>query len=242
MKKIGFLGLGVMGLPMALNVLNKSGCPVIGFDVAQKQKDAFQKAGGTVTDDPVEIYKTCDVIMQMLPTHATIINSIEQAIQYGKPGNIILDLDSTAPEILLDLYPKVEAAGMHLLDSPVSGGNPMAIAGTLAIMTGGKKEIFEELPSACFGVVMAKGIDNNNAYPEIEQFLDESIQAAMQRFEGRKVKEDPDILPYREAFRALNILSNIVLNELDWWVASQWENMPIHYEYKTRQNFSCAIK
>ena len=82
-----------------------------------------------------------------------------------------------------------------------------------------KKEIFEELPSACF--VMAKGIDNNNAYPEIEQFLDESIQAAMQRFEGRKVKEDPDILPYREAFRALNILSNIVLNELDWWVASQ---------------------
>ena len=51
-----------------------------------------------------------------------------------------------------------------------------------------------------------------------------------------------ELLPYREAFRALNILSNIVLNELDWWVASQWENMPIHYEYKTRQNFSCAIK
>ena len=145
MKKIGFLGLGVMGLPMALNVLNKSGCPVIGFDVAQKQKQAFHQAGGTVTDAPVEISTTCDVIMQMLPTHATIINSIEQAIQYGKPGNIILDLDSTAPEILLDLYPTVEAAGMHLLDSPVSGGNPMAIAGTLAIMTGGKKEIFEEV-------------------------------------------------------------------------------------------------
>ena len=51
-----------------------------------------------------------------------------------------------------------------------------------------------------------------------------------------------ELLPYREAFQALNILSNIVLNELDWWVASQWENMPIHYEYKTRQNFSCAIK
>ena len=51
-----------------------------------------------------------------------------------------------------------------------------------------------------------------------------------------------ELLPYREAFRALNILSNIVLNELDWWVASQWENMPILHEYKTRQNFSCAIK
>lgn len=66
-----------------------------------------------------------------------------------------------------------------------------------------KKEIFEELPSACFGIVMAKGIDNNNAYPVIEQFLDESIQAAMQRFEGRKVKEDPDIISYREAFVGL---------------------------------------
>ena len=145
MKKIGFLGLGVMGLPMAKNVLAKSGCPVMGFDVVQKQKDAFREAGGIVVDDPVEIYKTCDVIMQMLPTHAIIINSIEQAIQYGKPGNIILDLDSTAPDILLDLYPKVEAAGMYLLDSPVSGGNPMAIAGTLAIMTGGSKEIFDEV-------------------------------------------------------------------------------------------------
>ena len=71
-----------------------------------------------------------------------------------------------------------------------------------------EKEIFEKLPNACFGVVMAKGIDNSKAYPEIEQFLDESIQTAMQRFEGKKVKEEPDILPYREAFRALNINPN----------------------------------
>ena len=55
---------------------------------------------------------------------------------------------------------------------------------------------------------MPKGIDNNNAYLEIEQFLDESIQAAMQRFEGRKVRENPDIIPYREAFWTLNINTN----------------------------------
>ena len=76
----------------------------------------------------------------------------------------------------------------------------------------------------------------------MDKISDATRQDIMQRFEGRKVKEDPDILPYREAFRALNILSNIVLKELDWWVASQWENMPTHYEYKTRQNFSYAIK
>ena len=127
----------------------------------------------------------------------------------------------------------------------------VAIGNTLTSVVGSSITTVAGFIALCFmsftlgldlGVVMAKGIDNNNAYPEIEQFLDESIQAAMQRFEGRKVKEDPDILPYREAFRSLNILSNIVLNELDWWVASQWENMPTHYEYKTRQNFSCAIK
>ena len=145
MKKIGFVGLGVMGLPMAKNLVAKSGCTIMGYDVVQKQMDALQEAGGVAVADVTEIYKTCDIIMQMLPTHAIIINSIEQALQYGKPGNIIVDLDSTAPEILQELYPKVEAAGMHLLDSPVSGGNPMAIAGTLAIMTGGKKEIFEEV-------------------------------------------------------------------------------------------------
>ena len=142
--KIGFLGMGVMGLPMAKNVVKKSGCEVLGYDVAQKQLDDFAAAGGTPVSDPVEIYKNCDVILQILPTHPIIRNSVEQAIQYGKPGNIIVDLSSTAPDIIQELYAKTKAAGMYLLDSPVSGGNPMAIAGTLAIMTGGDKEAYEK--------------------------------------------------------------------------------------------------
>ena len=64
-----------------------------------------------------------------------------------------------------------------------------------------EKEIFEKLPNACFGVVMARGIDNSKAYPEIEKLLTESIQTAALHFEGKKVKEEPEILPYREAFR-----------------------------------------
>ncbi len=143
--KIGFLGMGVMGLPMAKNVVKKSGCTVMGFDVAQKQLDAFQEAGGIPVTDPMEIYKSCDVILQILPTHAIIRNSVEQAVRYGKPGNIIVDLSSTAPDIVKELYETAKAAGMFLLDSPVSGGNPMAIAGTLAIMTGGDREAFERV-------------------------------------------------------------------------------------------------
>ena len=143
MEKIGFLGMGVMGLPMAKNVVKKCGLPVLGYDVVQKQVDAFREAGGIPVEDPVEIYKNCDVILQILPTHPIIRNSVEQAIQYGKPGNIIVDLSSTAPDIILEMYDQAKAAGMFLLDSPVSGGNPMAAAGTLAIMTGGDREAFD---------------------------------------------------------------------------------------------------
>lgn len=144
MKKIGFLGMGVMGLPMAKNLLQKSGCEILGYDVMEKQREGFIAAGGTVAE-PEEIYRTCDVIMQILPTHAIIRDSVEKAVKYGKPGRIIVDLSSTAPDIILELYKLAKDAGMYLLDSPISGGNPMAIAGTLAIMTGGDKEAFEEV-------------------------------------------------------------------------------------------------
>ena len=78
-----------------------------------------------------------------------------------------------------------------------------------------EKAIFEKLPKACFGVVMAKGIDNSKAYPAIDRLLNESITAAAQRFEGKKVKEDPDILPYREAFRSLDINPNKYLCSIE---------------------------
>jgi 2-hydroxy-3-oxopropionate reductase len=143
--RIGFFGLGVMGLPMVKNVIKKSGCPVYGCDVVPEKMKELQEAGGIPEDDPDKIYKNCDVIMQMLPTHETIANSVRRAISLGKPGTIIIDCSSAAPNIIRKLYDEAEAGGKHLLDSPVSGGNPMAEAGTLAIMTGGDKEIFDKV-------------------------------------------------------------------------------------------------
>lgn len=78
-----------------------------------------------------------------------------------------------------------------------------------------EKEIFEKLPNACFGVVMARGIDNAKVYPEIDGLLEESIHLAARRFEGKKVKEEPDILPYREAFRALGMNPNKYLCSIE---------------------------
>ena len=71
-----------------------------------------------------------------------------------------------------------------------------------------EKDIFDKIPNACFGVVAAKGIDNTADRPEISALLDEYILSAAQRFDGKRVKDEPDILPYREAFRALGINPN----------------------------------
>ena len=143
--KIGFLGMGVMGLPMAKNLVAKSGCEILGYDVVEKQRIALAEAGGTAVDDPMEIYNNCEIILQILPTHAIIRDSVEKAVKFGKPGRIIVDLSSTAPDIIQELYALAKDAGMYLLDSPISGGNPAAIAGTLAIMAGGDKEAYDKV-------------------------------------------------------------------------------------------------
>lgn len=159
MKKIGFLGLGVMGLSMALNVSKKIGVEVIGYDVSETQLHRYQEMGGTVAASAEELYSTCDVLLQMLPTHAIIQHSVEEAIRLGRPGNIIVDLSSAAPDIILDLNKKAMNAGMFLLDSPVSGGNPMAEAGTLSIMTGGDPQAFEKVKPVleCMGTPVYTG-------------------------------------------------------------------------------------
>ena len=142
---IGFIGLGVMGGPMAANIVKKCGTKVYGYDVVPPQLEAFTAIGGTPVKDPEEIYKKCDVILQILPTHPIIINSIEQIIKHGKKGTVIVDMSSTSPDIIRDLYPKVKSAGMALLDSPVSGGNIGAKQGNLVIMCGGDEATFDKV-------------------------------------------------------------------------------------------------
>lgn len=159
MKKIGFLGLGVMGFHMAGNVARKMDIPLIGYDVSPKQLQLYRESGGTAAADAGEIYRTCDVILQMLPTHETIIHSVEEAIRLSEPGTVIVDLSSASPDIIIRLAAQAEAAGLHLLDAPVSGGNPMAQAGTLSIMAGGGKAVFEQVRPVldCMGTPVYTG-------------------------------------------------------------------------------------
>ena len=145
MKKIGFLGMGIMGLPMAINLVKKTKQSVIGFDVLEEKMNMFKENGGTPVNTAEELYSNCDIILLSLPTNDLVKLSIQGIIDKGKQGAIIVDLSSTAPNVIREMYPKAKESGVKLLDSPVSGGEAGAIAGTLVIMCGGDKEIFDEV-------------------------------------------------------------------------------------------------
>ncbi len=145
MKKIGFLGMGIMGLPMAINMVKKSQQSVIGFDVVEEKRNIFKQNGGIPVDNMQEIYNKCGIIFLCLPTNDLVKSRIQGIIDTGKKGTIIVDLSSTAPSTIRDMYPKAKESDIRLLDSPVSGGEAGAIAGSLVIMCGGDKEIFDEV-------------------------------------------------------------------------------------------------
>lgn len=142
-KKIGFIGLGIMGLPMALNLVKKSEFSVMGYDVFEEKRNSFNSNGGKFVDNIEEIYQQSDIIFLCLPSNELVKKSIQAIIDNGKKGTIIVDFSSTAPAVIREMYEKAKQAGIYLLDSPVSGGEPGAIAGTLALMCGGEKDTFD---------------------------------------------------------------------------------------------------
>ncbi len=144
-KTLGYIGMGVMGFPMASNLLKKSGCPVIGFDVFEQARQRFIDAGGQAVDNTDEIIDKCEIIFLCLPSNELVKSNVEAILEKGKAGTIIVDMGSTAPGIIRELSPKAAEKGITLIDSPVSGGETGAIAGTLVIMCGGDKAKFDEV-------------------------------------------------------------------------------------------------
>jgi 2-hydroxy-3-oxopropionate reductase len=134
-----------MGLPMALNLLKKSDYSIMGYDVFKEKRSIFIGNGGKSPDNVDEIYENSDIIFLCLPSNELVKKSIEEIINNGKKGTIIVDLSSTAPTVIREMYDKTKQVGISLIDSPVSGGEPGAIAGTLVLMCGGDKETFDEV-------------------------------------------------------------------------------------------------
>lgn len=153
-KKIGFIGLGIMGKPMALNLLAK-GFEVMVNDLNKEAVQTLIDAGATAGDSAKIIGENSEVIITMLPAshHVQQVVLGENGVLSGaKKGAVIIDMSSITPVVSKEIAQIAEKQGVEMLDAPVSGGEPKAKDGTLAIMVGGKEEVFEQVKDVLYAV------------------------------------------------------------------------------------------
>jgi 3-hydroxyisobutyrate dehydrogenase len=144
---IGFIGLGNMGLPMAINLL-KAGYQVTGFDLVQSQLDAFAKAGGKTVANANDAAKNVDVLISMLPAsrHVEGLYLGDSGLLANiNPQTILVDCSTISPKVAQAVASAAQAKGFEMLDAPVSGGTAGAQAGTLTFMVGGQQSAVERI-------------------------------------------------------------------------------------------------
>lgn len=142
--KIGLIGLGIMGKPMAKNML-KAGYDLTVSDLNKANVDEVVAAGAKAASNK-EIGETCDVVMTMLPNspHVKSVMLGENGVAgFMKPGSVFIDMSSINPVASKEIAAALAEKNIEMLDAPVSGGEPKAIDGTLSFMVGGKQEVFD---------------------------------------------------------------------------------------------------
>jgi 2-hydroxy-3-oxopropionate reductase len=147
MQKIGFIGIGIMGKPMAKNLLD-AGYSLIAYDINKDALEEMVTYGAEKGSSCQEVASLCDVIITMLPNSPDVKKAIlgKKGIIDGlHAGQILIDMSSISPLVTQEIAKELYAKGVEMLDAPVSGGQEKAQSGTLAIMVGGKEEIFKKL-------------------------------------------------------------------------------------------------
>lgn len=137
--RVGFIGLGIMGLPMARNLL-RAGHTVIGYARTRAKAEALAKDGATIAGSAAEAARDVDAVI----TCVTDSPDVEQVVagpggvfEGAAPGLLLIDMSTIAPRVAQQLSAAAQSRGIDFLDAPVSGGDRGAIAGTLSIMVGG---------------------------------------------------------------------------------------------------------
>jgi 2-hydroxy-3-oxopropionate reductase len=144
MDKIGFIGLGIMGKPMAKNLL-KAGKSLVVFDVVKAAVDELAAAGAEGAASPAQVAEQPGVVIIMVPNSPQVREAVagkDGILSAARKGLIVADMSSIAPLVSRELCGLLEAKGTDMLDAPVSGGQEKAEKGTLAIMVGGKEEAY----------------------------------------------------------------------------------------------------
>jgi 2-hydroxy-3-oxopropionate reductase len=145
LTKVGFIGLGVMGKPMALNLI-KGGYSLRVYGRRKEAIAPLVEAGAVACESPEEAARGCDFIFTMVTTTRDVQEVVlgERGVIAGaRQGAIVVDMGTISPAATRTIAARLAEAGVEALDAPVSGGGIGAVAGTLSIMVGGRPEIFE---------------------------------------------------------------------------------------------------
>jgi 2-hydroxy-3-oxopropionate reductase len=145
MSTIAFIGLGIMGSPMAVNLV-KAGHQVIGYNRSPDRTKDLIAAGGAAADSIAKAVAEADVVAIMVPDSPDVLAVLTEedgVFTHARPGTLIIDFSSIRPDVAADLAEQARNRGFKMLDAPVSGGEPGAINAALSIMVGGSAEDFE---------------------------------------------------------------------------------------------------
>lgn len=144
-SRVAVIGLGIMGLPMAVNLV-KAGHDVVGFNRTKAKAERLAEAGGRAADSVAEAVSGSDVVITVLPDSpdvAATATGPDGIFANAKPDLIYVDMSTIAPATAIDVAEAGRASGARVLDAPVSGGEKGAIDGTLSIMVGGHHDDVE---------------------------------------------------------------------------------------------------
>ena len=146
MADIGFIGLGIMGKPMVRNLM-KAGNSVTVYDIMGTAVEEMATEGAIPASSSSEVASKNPLIITMVPDSAdseAAILGANGVLEGAASGSVVIDMSSIAPASSQKIAAGCEAQGIDFLDAPVSGGEPGAISGTLAIMVGGKKDVYDK--------------------------------------------------------------------------------------------------
>lgn len=144
--KVGFIGLGIMGRPMAKNLV-KAGYELVVFDFNKEAVADLVSCGAVAVANGKEVASQVDVVITMVPNSPHVRAAVlgENGVAEGaKAGTVVIDMSSIDPTESKAIGAELEKFGIDMMDAPVSGGEPKAIDGTLSVMVGGKKDLFDK--------------------------------------------------------------------------------------------------
>ena len=146
-SKIGFIGLGVMGRPMSRNLL-KAGHKLVVYDIFPAGVKELAAAGATACFSAKDVAERADIVITMLPDGPEVEQAVlgpDGVLQGARPGATLVDMSSINPIVSQKIAAACAGKDVEFLDAPVSGGEPKAIDGTLAIMVGGDEKVFRKV-------------------------------------------------------------------------------------------------